>query len=204
MPSKTTHKPKSDAFGVDADPVEFDLEDWLSGATMPSRSVKIYRDAAARARYDELEQQFILLGAKIGSEDDDHSDRTLDEADPRTRQYEIAEQMQALIERTEADTVQVRVRSLTPDEWDKLRKRKSEDEDVLYREIFAVTGRIVHGGQEAAAMSSPKWKAFQTAIGPKQWKKLIEASDDANGFTSSQVMPDFSPAASALLATKES
>jgi len=198
-------KTKKDSFGIDADPAEFDIEEWLAGASLPKRSVKIYRDAAARSRLDELADEFEALGRKAGEEGESAtSERALDESGPLAKQYEVAVEMDSIIKATEASAIWVRVRALTSDEMLKIQGKKLDDLK-LYPEILAVTGRIVSDDREAPAMTAAKWTAFRNKIGEKQFRKIVAAVDDSSGFGGSeQVMPDFSPDVSALLSTKES
>lgn len=197
-------KTKKDSFGIDADPAEFDIEEWLSGASLPARSVKIFQDGAARARLDKLAEEFEALGRKAKEEAENGSDSTLDDGGALAAQYDVARRMEAIIEETEASCVWVRVRALTSDEFAKLQKRNIPD-DALYSHILAVSGRVVSGDREAPAMTAAQWTKFRNKVGDKQFRKIVSAVDDASGWDGSgQVMPDFSPDVSALLSTMES
>lgn len=206
MPPKTKPKTNNDnAFGIDADPDEFSIDDWLNGASLPARSVKIYQAPGLRAEYDELEQEFIALSMKL---DDDQGkggdpDRALGEASPRSRRIDIAQRMKDIIDATEDDAIHVRVRGITEDEEVKTAKKKLEG-DAIYYEALSFAGRVVIDGQEQPPLSAAKWKKFRDAVGRKQFRKIVSALDSVTGYADDQVMPDFSVDASALLATKES
>lgn len=190
---------KKNSFGIDADPAEFSLDEWLSGATLPARSVKVYRDAGLRAEYDELEQRFLLLGMQVGDEDHVTKDATLGETTPEVEQYEVAVQMKDLIERMESSALVVKVRALSIDEMEKVNRDLGSKASVNDRALA-----MIAAGEVFPKLGIEGWKKLRNAIGEAQFGRIADAASDANGFTGSQVMPDFSPAASALLTTRES
>lgn len=179
---------------IDADPAAFDIEDWLSGATLPARAVKIYRDAGLRAEFDDLEQQFRSLQAHIT--EDDPGEETLAEQPVQGRLIDIAARMKSVMAQLEASALTVRVRAATRDEVLQIRESlgKESTEDSIQSAVLALTA--------TPSMTAEQWQRFRNKVGDKQYLLIVAASNDANGFSGDGVVPDFSPAASALLSTK--
>ena len=190
-----------EGYEIDADPAEFDIDDWVSGATLPSRAVKVYRSAGLRAEYDALELRFNAARLAVaGSDEDSFSDDSLAEGSPQSRLYEIALQMQQLVQQMEASALIIKIRSLSDDEMEELRRQQktkkfdSAELGYLMLEKGAIYPRLDVSG----------WKKLEQAVGPKQFNPVIEAARDANGQIRGQVLPDFSLAASDYLTTRES
>lgn len=188
-------KPKKDSFGIDADPAEFDIEEWLSGASLPARTVKIYQNAGLRAEYDTLEQRFLLLQSQVSA--DDNRDDSLGLTATESEAFDVAKELQALLGRLESSALKVKVRALTHDEDTKITESKVKGDKAAYERL-------------AVAVTQPKltpsqWAKMRNAIGEVQFAEICAALSELAGFTSGgQVMPDFSPGLSALLSTKES
>lgn len=189
-------KTKKDAFGIDADPAEFDIEEWLSGASLPARTVKIYRDAGLRAEYDELEGKFLMLQAQVNLEEDDHDD-ALGVSEDESRLFDAAKQLQALLAKLEKSALPVKVRALTHDEDKKVEESKAKGDKAAYARLsIAVT---------FPKLPADGWARMREAIGEVQFAEICAALSELAGFTSGgQVVPDFSPGLSAALSTKES
>lgn len=188
-------KPKKDAFGIDADPEEFDIEEWLSGASLPARTVTVYRDAGLRAEFDQLEQRFLLLQSQINT--DDNRDDSLGVTQVESQAFDVARQLQELLARLESSALKVKVRALTHDEDSKIVESKVKGDKAAYERLaVAVT---------YPKLSPSQWAQMRNAIGEVQFAEICEALSELAGFTSGgQVMPDFSPGLSAALSTKES
>jgi len=187
---------KKDSFGIDADPEEFDIEEWLSGASLPARTVKIYRDAGLRAEYDALEQKFLLMQSQVNLDDDDKDDSL--GVSPQVQElYDVAKQLQKLMARLEDSALPVKVRALTGDEDKKIVESKVKGDKAAYARL-------------AVAVTYPKlpadgWARMRQGIGEVQFADICNALSELAGFASGgQVMPDFSPGLSALLSTTES
>lgn len=200
MSSKKTSKPGA-AFGIDADPDEFDIEEWLSGASLPARTVRVFQKAGLRAEYDRLEQRFLDLQmqlnedfeAKGGVED------TLAELGPLGEQYEVALEMRRVWEELRDGELWIKVRACTGDEIAKI-VDKLDDEEARVLESVRIGG-TVHG----KPLSATGWKKLRNAIGERQFRDVVATTMEVNGYsTSFQVMPDFLAGASAALKTKES
>lgn len=191
-------KTKKDAFGIDADPEEFDIEEWLAGASLPARTVKVYKDAGRRAEYDALEQRFLLLQSQVDL-DDDKGDRALGVTQDEAELYELAKQMQRLLSELEKSALRVKVRALTHDEDEKIKahleKQKITGDPAAYERLSVAV--------QYPKLSPTDWGRMREAIGEVQFDAISVALVELAGFTSGgQVMPDFSREASALLSTK--
>lgn len=188
-------KPKKDSFGIDADPAEFDIEEWLSGASLPARTVTVYRDAGLRAEYDAIEQKFLLLQSQISGDED--RDDSLGLTATESEAFDVAKELQALLGRLESSALKVKVRALTHDEDTKITESKVKGDKAAYERL-------------AVAVTYPKltparWAQMRNAIGEVQFAEICAALSELAGFTSGgQVMPDFSPSLSELLKTKDS
>jgi len=189
-------KAKKDSFGIDADPEEFDIEEWLSGASLPARTVKIYRDAGLRAEYDALEQRFLMQQSQVNLDRDD-ADDSLGVTAAESKLFDLAKQLQKLLAELEKSALPVKVRALTHDEDSKVVESKAKGDQAAYKRL-------------AVAVTHPKlpaegWARMREAIGEVQFAEICAALSELAGFTSGgQVMPDFSPSLSALLSTKDS
>lgn len=191
----TKPKPKS-SFGIDADPAEFNIEEWLSGASLPARTVKIYRDAGLRAQYDALEQKFLLMQSQVNL-DDDTKDEALGVPDDLAELHDVAKQLQKLLARLEESALPVKVRALTHDEDKKIVESKVKGDKAAYERLAVA---VIY-----PKLSPAEWAQVREAIGEVQFGEICSALSELAGFTSGgQVMPDFSPGLSALRSTKES
>jgi len=192
-------KTKKDSFGIDADPEEFDIDEWLAGASLPARTVKIYQDAQLRAEYDALEQRFLVLKVQVGV--GEHPDEALSATSAEAELFDVAKQMQDIITRLESSALLVKVRALTDDENEKIQKNLKKAN---------ITGRAAAYERMAVAVTYPKlrpadWGRMRQKIGEVQFSEITDALVELAGFTAGgQVMPDFSRAASELLSTKGS
>lgn len=192
---------KKDSFGIDADPAEFDIEEWLSGASLPARTVTIYQNAGLRAEYDALEQKFLLAQSQLNFDDDKAQDVSLAVSAPEAALFDLAKKMQQMLSELEKSALRVKVRAITRDEELKVqedtKKRKLDGDHAGYERLSIAA---IH-----PPLNPEGWKRMRQAIGEVQYADIATAVSELAGFvTGGQVMPDFSPNLSALLSTKDS
>lgn len=190
---------------IDQEVDDFDIDAWMDGATQPSRSVIVYRDAGARAEFDELEHQYRKLNAGRAqqSSDDARGEATLaDVTDYDGQLMEIADRMQEVYERLEQGALTIKVRGATEDEHADAAAAAGTSKDSGRQFIYELLARVA---VQPANLSPEKWQQMRNRIGMKQFDLVVDAMNDACGFGGSDgVMPGFSPSALAGLATKHS
>ncbi|MGN6413786.1 hypothetical protein [Flexivirga sp.] len=195
---------------------DFDIDAWIDGASTETQTVRIYRNLGKLGEYQRLEQEFINLQNQLGSTPEDEgtfSDAALGEVTPQTKLVELAPRMKQVYDTLQADALWVTVRGFGDDELDAMRKEVDKGTEPKDKKSEALAFRFISDGAtfrtdngHEFTMSAKKLRAFRNAIGDKQFNKITGAAYQVNGFNGDTdvVMPDFSPGASAYLATKES
>lgn len=142
-------------------PQTYDMDAWLTGASRPTRTCRVYRDGALLAELDRLSQQ-IKEAEAAGV---DEAERRLSDKDPaadlRARYAELAESFYA-------GGLDVTVRSCTVAEENKIKagRENPEDHDAVNRDL-------VHASLVSPAMSREQFDRFVDTIGVYQWRKLV-------------------------------
>lgn len=188
------------------DQAAFDFDEWLAGASLPARTVTLFRDSGLRAEYDELEQRFVALQALVNREHEAELGGGAASSEQKvaaslTEQYEVALAMQGLIARMQQHQVRVRVRACSGDEIEEIRKKYPDFEDEEKRIMACVhTG----GSIEGVELSRKQWRSLRNSVGERQFADVVRATLEVNGFgdASPAELPEFPAAAAALLATK--
>jgi hypothetical protein len=165
---------------------DFNLDDWISGARLPEKSVTVYGRADLVAEFYELEQQ-VRAADSDGVEDDRLT------GDPKVA---LAQRMETLREQMQSSALTFRFRALLSSEAAKREdgKTKPTDEELTYANlsIQAVTPKV----------KPEQWPQIRERIGEGQFGALLEAAGSAS--YDRQVTVPFSLASSALLARKDS
>lgn len=191
---------------IDQDADTFDIDAWLDGATQPSRSVTVFQDAGARALFDDLEQQYRTLNARRTQQSSDglREDTTLAEATDYDGQLlELADRMQEVVDRLERNPLKVTVRGATEDEHQGAADAaQAAGKNSATRFVYELLSRVA---TRPANLTPDQWLRVRDKVGMKQFDLIIDAMNDACGFSSGDgVMPDFSPSALAGRATMHS
>lgn len=161
-------------------PQDFNLDEWLSGASRPTRSVRIFRDGGLLAELDELGRQIEVAEAIPDDE------RSLSDESPARLRAKYAE----MSERFVAGAINVRVHGHDLDE-----SRAIIGDRTAVSEREAINKDLVHAGLVFPQMSREQFDVFLSKIGPAQWERLKQTYTAACG---AEVKPsaDFLPRAS--------
>lgn len=175
----------SDAFTKAPESDDFNLDDWISGARLPEKSVTVYGRADLVAEFYELERQ--LQNAGKDAVDDDRLT-----GDPRKV---LAQRMEALREQMQASALTFRFRALLDAEVEEAKKAHKGSDEALSFAMLSI--QAVH-----PKVPAEKWPLIREKIGDGQFTALLEAAGSAS--YDRQVSVPFSLAASALLTSKDS
>ena len=152
---------------TDLSPADFDLDEWIEGATRPERFVTIYRDGHLLAELDDLERR-IKSAKAVPAEDRGITD-------------DGAESLQALwdetAERFTASALNVRVRAITNKEYSAAHKsaRKACDgkDDPETIGLYVLAAAIV-----SPAMTPVQVSRLRDKIGEPQIELLARAAQE--------------------------
>ena len=168
----------------------FDFDAFIRGTSLARRTVGAYRvdhrDAIAR-----LIAEHDATPAETGDERETSTGST-------TR-HALAERIAALRAEMEASRVEWTLRTLTPDEFGKVR----DDDAVTVYEQVAMQSRAPEGCANPSLyndlpnLTADQWHAIADAIGSRQWGDLV--ADANNLILSKAAVPDFSRSVSATL-----
>lgn len=144
---------------TDLSPADFDLDEWIDGATRPERSVTIYRDGHLLAELDDLERR-IKSAKAVPVEDRGITD-------------DGAESLQALwdetAERFAASALTVRLRAITNEEYAAAHKsaRKACDgkDDPEIIGLYVVAASVVSPAMTPVQVSRLRDKVGEAQIG---------------------------------------
>jgi hypothetical protein len=171
-------------------PADFDVDAWLTGATLPERTVTIYGDGKGYADLQEAIADFDRARAdeaNVAEEDAGLNDGAA------TRR--LAERVEQLRDQIEASKRTFRFRAIVSTESEEIGKaHKGDDDAITYATIAKQSVR--------PKLTPEQVKAMRGKIGEGQFQKLMTAAAEAS--YGRQVEVPFSLAASALLATRES
>jgi hypothetical protein len=165
---------------------EFSLDDWISGARLPEKSVTVYGRADLVAEVYELEHQ--LRSERTQGVDDDRLT-----GDPKVA---LAQRIEDLREAMQSSALTFRFRALLESERVKREDGKSKptDEELTYANLAIQC--------VAPKVKADQWPLIRERIGEGQFAALLEAAGSAS--YDRQVSVPFSLASSALLAQKDS
>lgn len=164
---------------------DFDLDDWISGARLPEKSVTVYGRADLVAEFYELERQLQSVGSASGEDD-----RLT--GDPRQA---LARLMEDARRQMESSALTFRFRALLDAEVEDARKAHKGSDEALSFALLSL--------QAIQPKVSPEqWPKIRDRIGDGQFAALMEAAGSAS--YDRQVSVPFSLAASALLTSKDS
>ena len=163
-------------------PETFDLDAWLSGASRPQRSVRIYQRGDMLAELDELGREIELAEAAGDAE------RSLTDASPAALRQRYAE----LSEKFAASSMTVRVQSATIE----------EELEIIGDRDRRTNGPAINRDLVYAALIEPKmtreqFDRFVDSIGAYQWGKVVNTYTVACGAKaepSADFLPQFSTA----------
>lgn len=160
----------------------FDFEAFIKGTQLPRRTVSIYR-VDHRDEIARLTREHDSLPVEGG--DEREGSTTVD------RRAEVAQRIAALRDEMEAGKADFVIRTLTPNEF--ARVRDDDDLDVYDQlEMQSVEPRLDH----------EQWEKIADVIGAGQWGALVA---EANDLVLKRVaVPDFSRTVSATLSRRES
>lgn len=160
----------------------FDFDAFIKGTQLPRRTVTVYRVD----HRDEI--------ARLTREHDAIRDEGADEREGSVsvdRRAEIAEQVATLRAEMEAGRADFVIRTLTPDEF--ARVRDDDDLDVYDQiEMQSVEPHLNH----------EQWEQVANAIGAGQWGALVAEANDL--ILKRVAVPDFSRTVSATLSRRVS
>ena len=158
---------KGDAFTKPADPEpeDFDVEAWLSGATLPERSVVVYGDGAGYAELQELLERYEQ------AEDAADDEESLADVGKRG---EFRQQYEALRERVEKSRRAFRVRAVTGKQSKELREHLGDDATE-----FEVGVALVAAACVKPKLTQQQAERMADAIGIGQMTLLINAANEA-------------------------
>lgn len=174
----------SDAFTKD-DSDDFSLDDWISGARLPEKSVTVYGRADLVAEFYELERQ--LQGAGKPAVEDDRLT-----GDPSKV---LAQRMEELRTQMQGSALTFRFRAILDSEVEAAKKAHKGSDEALSFALLTI--QAVH-----PKVAEEKWPLIREKIGDGQFAALLEAAGSAS--YDRQVSVPFSLAASALLTSKDS
>jgi hypothetical protein len=140
-------------------PETFDLDAWLSGASRPTRSVRIFQKGAMLAELDELGRK-IELAEAVGDEE-----RSLSDESPARLRAKYAD----LSEQFASSALDVRVHGHDVDETRAIMGERFEK-----TQHEAISKDLVHDALEFPKMSREQFDVFLSKIGPHQWERLKE------------------------------
>jgi hypothetical protein len=177
-----------EAFGINGDKAEdFNLDDWITGARLPEKSVTVYGRADLVADIHELERDLETVRA------------ARDERLPGPGQppQAIAAEIEAKRTQMEASALTFRFRALLSTEAiaaEEKAQRKLTDDEVGY---IHLSKQCIH-----PEVTSAQWAQIRAKIGEGQFQAILEAAGSAS--YDRRVSVPFSLAASALLANEGS
>lgn len=188
----------TNAFGIDgekdkkANAAEFDIDNWISGAKKPERSVTIYRDGSAYADFEQAHEEYNHLSQQRVTRDEAQGaqgEASLADEDTYDAQLEaIVDRMQDAYERCTADELVLRFRAnATRDDAKRLMARYAKEIEKDDQTAYYHLAAKCYVGQRTSAST---WKKMRAAIGDGQWVKIMQAIDGA--CFSTDVKPDFS------------
>lgn len=173
----------SDAFTKAAD--EFSLDDWISGARLPEKSVTVYGRADLVAEHFELNQR--LLQAQVS-----------DDADERlagSQVNEIAAAIEACEKDMKASALTFRFRAILDADVEAAKKAHPGDDDA--RTYWMLSKQAVH-----PQVTEEQWPKIRERIGEGQFGAILNAAAEAS--FERQIPVPFSLAASAARSTRAS
>ena len=138
-------------------PQTFNLDEWLSGASRPTRSVQIFQRGDMLAELDEL-------GRKIErAEAADDGQRAVSEKGPLALRYEYAKKL----EEFSATSIDVRVHGHDVDETRDIMAERYEKSDVP-----AINRDLVFDALVFPEMTREQYDLFVDKIGPAQFENI--------------------------------
>lgn len=138
-------------------PDTFDLDAWISGASRPTRSVRIYQRGDMLAELDELARKIELAESAPDEE------RSLSSDSPARLRAKYAE----LSEKFASTALDVRVQGHDVDETREIMGERFEK-----TQAEAVNKDLVHAGLVFPEMTREQFATFLKKIGPAQWERL--------------------------------
>lgn len=165
----------------------FDVEAWIAGRTIPTRTVRVTNDPGLQMRFALLETELRqaldagngkprVPGARAGARPDTVADQ-------------VRAKMRALLAETEASWATITVRAVTPAESAELSQEPT-------RIGVIVASLTVAGTLNGVALDRDGWARVLDAIGVTQTLSVEAALNECAGAV---VTPDFSERASSLL-----
>lgn len=145
-------------------PETFDLDAWLSGASRPQRSVRIFQRGDMLAELDELGRE-IELAEAVGD-----AERSLTDASPTTLRQKYAE----LSEEFAASCLDVRVQGHDQDETKEIMGERFAQSDIPAVERDLIFDALVY-----PKMTREQYDRFVGAIGPAQFEAIKSAYTSA-------------------------
>lgn len=178
----------SDAFTKPSEPADspadFDIDAWLSGATLPERACTVYGDGAGYAKWQELDDE---LQRAQRAEDD--ADATFGS---KAKFLELAQRVEAQQEAIDASRLRIRFRALLTDESEPIQEKHKKNKDAITYHMLAA--QVI-----SPKLTADQFKAIRAKIGEGQFQTILETAAEAS--YGRRVEVPFSAAASALLAT---
>lgn len=176
----------SNAFGMPADPADFDLDAWIDGARLPEKAVTVYGRADLVAEHYELSQQLQAASATPAVDDD----RMV--GSPAGR---LAQQIRDVEEAMRSSALTFRFRAILDGDVEAAKKAHPSDDDA--RAYFMLSKQVMH-----PQVTEAQWPKIRERIGEGQFEALLNAAAEASH--QRQISVPFSLAASAALNTKDS
>lgn len=180
-------------------PAEFDFDAWLSGASRPTRSVKMYQRGDLLAERDELVRQIELAEQLSGGEVVEESltdTHTFSDSEPLRERY--AE----LLEEFHNSALEVRVTSLDRDERNAVLTEAIEA-GVARTDEREFTLWLLAAGIQSPRVNVDQLRAMRAKVGDSQFDLVVEAY---NELQSGEIEPsaDFLPKRSSRSEPEES
>lgn len=155
----------------------FDIEEWLADAALPEATVRVSKRGDLVARLADLEGEH----------------QAARRAGDKERAQDVAARIAETREQMEAGWLTIRLRALTHDEIAAVREDDDED-GLVFRQVATQTVE--------PRLSEDQVRALANAIGEGQFVRVVRAANEVA--FGEVVVPDFSPAVLATLATQES
>ena len=181
-----------EAFVKEQDAEGFDLDAWISGAKLPTRTATVYGRADLLGEYEELEQTLSDARAAREKRDGAGDDRLTGRSD----EQRIAEQMDAIRDTLMASKLLFKFRALLDAEVEQTRKdagKGASPDEITYR---LLTVQVIH-----PEVPWEKWAKIRQGIGEGQFNQMLEVAAAAT--QDKRVSVPFSLAASVALNTQD-
>lgn len=161
-------------------PAPFDFEAFISGTQLARRTVSLYR-------VDHRDEVRRLTGQYEQAKEAVQDERV----GVKSPRRDMQERIEALVAEMEASKTDFLLRTLTPDEFQRL--RKDDNLDVFDQlEIQSIEPHL----------TADQWRQVSEAVGVAQWSPFVAEANDL--ILSKVVVPDFSRADSTTPRTGQS